>query len=217
MLRTVFLTTAALTLAVTTAFAAPTSSKLPNGAAVTTVEKGHVTVGSYRPHVPKGGKVIYDSIGSGYNSSNGWTISGPDSVIGEQIWAANQFTLTKKAKVTEVAAGVGYVTGSNSAQLAIYADASGLPGKMLWSADVSNLTTFGTSGTATADAKVKGVKLKANTPYWIAVQTDDNSSDTWDAWNLSNTADATLAENTGSGWVSYGSNAAGAVTIYGKK
>jgi hypothetical protein len=217
MLRTVFLSTAALALAVTAAHAAPTSSKLSNGAAVTTVTPGGVQAGGFHhKYVP--GTVIFDSIGSGgYNCCSGWTISGPSSAVGEQIWSADQITPTVTAKVKKIVAGVGYVTGNNAAELAIYSDASGVPGNLLWSGDVSNLPVFGSTGTVTVQAKVTGVKVKANKPFWVAVQTDSNSSNTWDAWNVSNTTNAPLAQNTGSGWTNYGSNAAGAVTIYGKK
>ncbi|HEX3667425.1 MAG TPA: hypothetical protein VHU23_19540 [Rhizomicrobium sp.] len=216
MLRTVFLSTAALTLVVTGALAAPTNSKLSNGASVTTIAPGHETGGFHHVRTPKA-TVIFDSIGSGgYNCCNGWTISGPSSAIGEQIWDAIQITPTGKGKVQTIAAGVGFVTGSNAAELAIYADSSGLPGKMLWSGDVSNLPVFGDSSTGTVGGKVKKVKLKPNTPIWVAVQTDSNSSDTWDAWNESETTNAILAGNDGAGWTSFGSNPAGAVTLYGK-
>jgi hypothetical protein len=214
MLRTVLFSTAAIAFAVTGAVAAPTNSKLPNGVAVTSVAGGHVTSFS-GTNAPKKG-VIFDSIGSGYNCCNGWTISGPSSQIGEQIWLATQVTPSGKGKVTSIAVGVGYVNGSNAAELAIYADASGIPGKMLWSGDVSNLPVFGTTSTATVGGKVKKVKLKANAPIWVAVQTDANSSNTWDAWDQSLTTNETLASNTGSGWVSDGTGAAGAMTIYGK-
>ncbi|HEY3778416.1 MAG TPA: hypothetical protein VGL35_10205 [Rhizomicrobium sp.] len=217
MLRTVFLSTASLALAVTAALAAPTSSTLSNGAAVTTVSGGYATGGFYHTHAPKGATVIFDSIGSGgYNCCNGWTIGGPSSVVG-QVWSADQITPTKKAKVTKIVVGVGYVTGSNAAELAIYSDASGVPGTMLWSGDVSNLPGFGSTGTMTVQATVTGVKVKANKPIWVAVQTDANSADTWDAWNDSNTTNAPLAQNSGSGWTNFGSNTAGAVTLYGKK
>ena len=217
MLRTAFLSTAALTFAVTTALAAPTSSSLSNGAAMTTVTGSHVTAGFRHAHAPAKKAVIFDSIGSGgYNCCSGWTISGPSSPIGEQIWSADQITPTASGKVTKLVVGVGFVTGNNAAQLAIYSDVSGLPGNMLWSGDLSNLPTFGTTGTTTESAKVTGVKIKANTPFWVSVQTDSNSSNTWDAWNVSNTTNATLAQNTGSGWTSFGSNPAGAMTVYGK-
>src|SRR5579871_4411731 len=141
MLRTVLLSTAALALAVTAAPAAPTSSKLSNGAAVTVVSRTNQINGYYR-YAPKKA-VIFDSIGSGgYNCCSGWTISGPSSQIGEQIWSADQITPTANGKITSVVAGVGYVTGNNSVELAIYADSSGVPGKMLWSADVSSLPVF---------------------------------------------------------------------------
>lgn len=215
MLRTVFLSTAALALAATAALAAPTSLMLSNGAAVTTVTRGQDTGVFYHAHVP--GTVIFDSIGAGgYNCCSGWTISGPSSQIGEQIWTAIQVTPTVSGKLKKVVAGVGYVNGSNAAELAIYKDASGVPGTMLWSGDVSNLPVFGSTGTTTVQAKVTGVKIRANKPFWVAVQTDANSSNTWDAWNESNTTSAPLAQNTGSGWTNFGSNPAGAVTLYGK-
>jgi hypothetical protein len=218
MLRTVFLSTATLALAVTAALAAPTSSMLSNGAAVTTVTRGYETGGFYRAHAPTGGTVIFDSIGAGgYNCCAGWTVSGPSSQIGEQIWSAIQITPTVSGRLKHVVAGVGYVTGSNAAELAIYSDANGVPGTMLWSADVSNLPVFGTTSTTTVKAKVgTRVKIRANKPFWVAVQTDSNSANTWDAWNESNTTDAPLAQNTGSGWTNFGSNPAGAVTLYGR-
>ena len=218
MLRTVLLSTAALALAVTAAPAAPKSSMLSNGAAMTTVTRDHVIGGFYQAHAPKKLTIIFDSIGTGgYNCCSGWTISGPSSPVGEQIWTADQITPTVNGKLQTLVAGVGYVTGNNSAQLAIYSDASGIPGTLLWSGDVSNLPAFGSTSTATVSAKIRPkVKITANTPYWVAVQTDSNSMNTWDAWNVSNTTNAPLAQNTGSGWTNFGSNAAGAFTLYGK-
>jgi len=216
MLRTVFLSTTTLALAVTAALAAPTSSMLSNGAAVTTVTRGYETGGSYHARAPIGGTVIFDSIGTGgYNCCSGWTVGGPSSVVG-QVWSAIQITPTVTAKVKHVVAGVGYVTGNNAAELAIYSDASGIPGTMLWSADASNLPVFGSTSTTTVKARVTGVRIKANKPFWVAVQTDTNSSNTWDAWNDSNTTNAPLAQNSGSGWTNFGSTTAGAVTLYGR-
>jgi len=217
MLRTVFLSTTTLALAITAALAAPTNSMLSNGAAVTTVTRGYDTGGFSHMRAPIGGTVLFDSIGSGgYNCCTGWTLSGPSSVIGEQIWAAIQITPSANAVVKHVAAGVGYVTGNNAAELAIYKDASGVPGTMVWSGDVSNLPVFGSTSTGTVVARVTGVRIKANKPFWVAIQTDTNSMNTWNAWNLSNTTNAPLAENTGTGWTNFGSNTAGAVTLYGR-
>jgi hypothetical protein len=171
---------------------------------VTSVAKQPFTGGFYHVHVPKGGTVIFDSIGSGgYDCCSGWTVSAAGSPIGAQYWPAIQITPTASGKLTLIEAGVGFVEGTNSAELAIYADSSGIPGKMLWSGDVDDLPTFGSTSTTTVDAKVKGVKIKANTPFWVAVQTDSNSSNTWDAWNQSETTNAPLAENDGSGWTNF--------------
>lgn len=216
MYKTLMLT-AAFGFAATAAFAAPTSSTLSNGVAVTTVARGHAASDFYHARAPKKATVIFDSIGTGYYCCEGYTISGPSSQIGEQIWVAEQVTPTKKGMVTTIDAGVGYVNGNNAAELAIYADASGVPGKMLWSGDVTNLPGFGTTSTTTVTANVKKVKIKANKPFWVAVQTDSNSSNTWDAWNLSNTTSAPIANNEGSGWSNLGEGTAGGVTVYGKK
>jgi hypothetical protein len=217
MLKNLLMLTAAFGLTATAALAAPTNGMLSNGAAVTTVTRAHGTGGFYHAHAPKGGTVVFDSIGTGgYNCCDGWTISGPTSPIGEQIWTAIQITPAVSGKLKQIVAGVGYVEGANSAELAIYSDASGLPGTMLWSKDVSGLPGFGTTSTTTVAAKVKKVSITANTPIWVAVQTDTNSSNTWDAWNESETTNAPLAQNTGSGWTNFGSNPAGAVTLYGK-
>jgi hypothetical protein len=216
MLRTVFLSTTTLALAITAALAAPTNSMLSNGAVVTTVTRGYETGGFYHARAPIGGTVIFDSIGTGgYNCCAGWTVGGPSSAVG-QVWSAIQITPTVSGKVKHVVAGVGYVTGNNAAELAIYRDASGVPGTMVWSADVSSLPVFGSTSTATVKARVTGVRIKANKPFWVAVQTDSNSSNTWDAWNDSNTTNAPLAQNSGSGWTNFGSTTAGAVTLYGR-
>jgi hypothetical protein len=219
MFKNLLMLTAAFGFTATAALAAaPTNVMLPNGAAETSVAKAHGTSGFYHAHAPKSA-VIFDSIGAGgYNCCSGWTISGPTSPIGEQIWTAIQITPTKNGAVKQIVAGIGFVTGTNSAELAVYSDASGVPGTMLWSGDVSDLPNFGSTSTTTVMSKVKPkVAFTANTPYWVAVQTDANSASTWDAWNESETTNAPLAQNDGAGWTNFGSNAAGAVTLYGKK
>lgn len=212
MLKTLMIT-AAFAITATAALGAPMLSK---DGTVTSVARQPFVGGFHYAHVPSGlNTVIFDSIGSGYNCCSGWTVSAAGSVIGTQYWPAIQITPTADGRLRLLVAGVGYVTGTNSAELAIYKDKNGIPGKMCWSGDVSNLPTFGATSTATVSAKVKGCRVKANKPFWVAVQTDANSSDTWDAWNQSNTTNAPLAENSGSGWTNYGSNPAGAVTVYG--
>ena len=211
MLKTLMITTA-FALTATAALGAPMLSR---DGRVTSAARLPLAGGVRHAHVPSLYSVVYDSIGSGYNCCSGWTISAVGSVIGAQFWPAIQITLPTNESLTQLDVGVGYVTGTNAVQLAIYKDKKGLPGKMCWSGDASNLPTFGSTSTATVSATVKKCKFKANKPFWVAVQTDANSSDTWDAWNVSNTTNAPLAENTGSGWTSSGTQAAGAVIVYG--
>ncbi|HEX9159627.1 MAG TPA: hypothetical protein VF835_05310 [Rhizomicrobium sp.] len=215
MIRTVLLSTAAVALTATAALASPTNSISSNGAAMTSGSRVQGTA-SHHVYSPPTATVIFDSIGTGYYCCEGYTVSAASSVIGTQYWPANQITPTSNGKVTSLKVGVGYVEGDNGAELAIYKDAAGIPGKLLWSGDVSSLPNFGSTSTVTATAKVTKVKIKANKPFWVAIQTDANSAQTWDAWNLSNTTTAPVAENSGSGWVNDGSGTAGGMTVYGK-
>lgn len=215
MIRTVLLSTAAMALTATAALASPTNSILSNGVAMTSGSRVQGTA-AHHVYSPKGSTVIFDSIGTGYYCCEGYTVSAASSVIGNQYWPANQITPTSGGKVTSLVVGVGYVEGDNGAELAIYKDAHGIPGKLLWSADVSGLPSFGSTSTVTASAAVTGVRLRANKPIWVAIQTDANSAQTWDAWNISNTTSAPIAENSGSGWTNEGSGTAGAMTVYGR-
>jgi hypothetical protein len=217
MIRTVLLSTAAVALTATAALASPTNSFLSSGAAMTSGSRVQGTA-AHHNNLPPRTTVIFDTIGTGYYCCEGWTVSGPSSAIGETFWSADQITPTSNGRVTKLVVGVGYVTGNNAAELAIYKDAAGVPGRMLWSGDVTSLPTFGASSTVTATAAVTGVRIRASKPFWVSVQTDSNSSNTWDAWNFSNTTTAPLAQynSVNNAWTNYGSTTAGAMTVYGR-
>lgn len=217
MIRTVLLSTAAVALTATAALASPTNSFLSNGAAMTSGSRVQGTA-AHHNYLPPHQTVIFDSIGTAYGCCSGWTVSGPSSVIGETIWSADQLTPTANGRVTKLVVGVGYVTGNNAAQLAIYKDAAGIPGRMLWSGDVTSLPTFGSTSTVTATAAVTGARIRASKPFWVSVQTDSGSSNTWDAWNDSNTSTAPLAQYTSAtgAWTNFGATTAGAMTVYGR-
>lgn len=134
----------------------------------------------------------------------GWTLAGPTSGIGEQIWLATPFTPTANVTATKLEAAAGWFGGTNSLVLSIAADSSGLPGTTLGSATVSNLFDFGTCCTLD-EAKLKpGVALTAGTQYWFVMSTDSSDEDFEGAWAINTTDDRenvyTLAVNTGSGW-----------------
>jgi hypothetical protein len=141
-------------------------------------------------------KTIYNNLGSAYPLGVYWcctggTISGPNSVIGDEFWDAAGFTPKADATVTKVKVAVGYVTGNvTHVIVTLSADNGGIPGKVLkkWKAD--NLPAFGSCCTVTTK-KNAGVKVKAGTLYWVTVQTE-NDSDIWAAWNLNDTDQVTL-------------------------
>jgi len=162
-------------------------------------------------------KTVYSNLGTGstvYNCCSGWTISGAGSIIGSDNWIGEAFTPAADATVVQIDLGVGYVTGSNSVEVAIASDNKGLPGRFLDTWNLANLPTFGTCCTLiTVRDGDEGIKVKANTQYWVVVKTGAKSADTWDAWNLDNSATGPLANNVGSGWKNQGTNQQGAFDV----
>jgi len=173
-------------------------------------------------HDPKA-KEIFSNVGVLYPKGlyfccYGNTISGTDSVIGAQYWVAEEFIPANDAKLTEIDVGVGYVTGTNQVTIDLYDDNGGAPGNLIKKNTVTGLGTFGACCTL-AVAKVKGVKVTAGTPYWVAVTTED-ANDTWDAWNFNSTNQIDpqpIAVNDGAGWVAAGGEVpAPSFAVYGK-
>ncbi len=153
---------------------------------------------------------FYDSIGSGgYNCCTGWTVS-DGSPIGTEYTPANQFVSLKSGAVHKVSVGYGYVTGTNGGTVILDKDCSNLPCGVvdktnICKGNVSNLPTFGSTSTTVVTIKCKkGKKLKKGANYWVYVQTPAN---TWNAWNLSNSALGGFVEGTNDVWGSYSSGA----------
>jgi hypothetical protein len=78
-----------------------------------------------------------------------------------------------------------------------------------------NLTGLPAFGTCCAldTVAVPPVPVIAGKQYWVIAI--PGASDTWDAWNWSNSAYGTLAENEGSGWFSEGYEPQGAFDVLG--
>jgi len=112
-----------------------------------------------------------DSEGA-YFCCYGDTISGPSSVLGAAYGIAEQFTLSKAASVSEIAAGVGWISSQdNSVVLTLYADnGSNEPGTVLATGTGTTSTEFGFCCGVTT-AKISKTSLKAGTPYWVAITT----------------------------------------------
>jgi hypothetical protein len=173
--------------------------------------------------VRRGVKLILSSLALDYAKGlyfpfYGATIGGPTSQVG-LVETAAAFTPAANVTVTEVDAGVGFVSGVNGVVMSIYSDAGGVPGSSLMDFDASGLPTFGTCcELATAKSK-KGVALTAGTQYWFVLSTDAKETTTWDAANAQTTDtvdDSLAASNEGSGWDAYSTNFLPAFALYGK-
>jgi len=132
----------------------------------------------------------------------GWTISGPSSQIGEQIWLAAPFTPSSKTTAKKVEVSAGWFLGTDSLVVGIAEDDGGVPGDMLASKLVNNVFEFGTCCTLTTAFFSKGVALDANTQYWVVMSTNSKDEDFGGAWAINTTDDRnyTFATNTGTGW-----------------
>jgi hypothetical protein len=156
---------------------------------------------------PKKLKTIYSNLGTGtdvYYDSNGWLILGKDAAFGEEVWIGFPFTPKASATATEVRTGLNYYSsGTNTFSVSLNADASGLPGKVLFSGTVKNVPTWPACCQLATIKSSKGAKLKKGTQYWVVVYTSDTTQTTsegvWD-WTY-NEAEGTQAYNINeAGW-----------------
>jgi hypothetical protein len=205
---------AALALASTSLFAQDNKVAPP----VTIVEGSPIIHKAEAP--PPGAKVLYSNLGTGsdvYYSSEGWTISGPDSVIGTQYAAALAYTPSADSTIEGAQVGVGYVTGADTVAVAIFSDENGAPGKPLKVWNPVNLPTFGTCCTLVTVKDAAGIKVAAGTQYWLVVGTDAASETSWDAWNFNyNQVSGTMSfYSTSNGSWSTQNTTLGAAAIYG--
>lgn len=171
-----------------------------------------ISAGSFSgPVVPRqfmhtqGMKVIADTFNSdpnnAYDCCSGWTVSATGSILGFQQYVAMPFTPDKNYSVKTITVAVGYVAGTNGATVSLNADAGGLPGAVIKKGALTGLPVFGTCCT-TVSMGAKGSAVTAGTQYWVVVQTDKKTADTWDAWNYNNVGmSGAFAFDPGTGWV----------------
>ena len=153
-----------------------------------------------------------------YNCCLGYTISGPDSIVGAQNWVANGFAPGFDATATLVAVGIGYAAGTNGVTLAITEDNKGVPGKTLRRWQVAGrLATFPGCCSLLRVHAQPGIPLKAGTQYWLVVRTGASTSDTWDVWNLAYESSkiGPVSSNDGSGWKAQGNGQLAAFMVRG--
>ncbi|HTT82025.1 MAG TPA: hypothetical protein VMF67_00940 [Rhizomicrobium sp.] len=170
MFKKILLSTAAIALIATAANARPNVMLSKDNRFVS------VMPGKASPvHTAKKGSYYWQTIATNpdgaYFCCYGSTLSGPSSFFGAAYGVAEQFVLSKAAKVGTLSAGVGYVSGDDSVTLTLYADnGSNEPGAMLAQGTGSTDTEFGECCGITT-AKISKTDLKANTPYWVAITT----------------------------------------------
>jgi len=175
-----------------TAFAASKNgiSTSHNGQVTATAKPSGTFFGG-GPIADIGETVIYNNLSNYplgvYWCCEGWTISGPNSPIGATYADGMPFTPAANGKVTKLVVAVGYVTGTNSVEISLNADANGLPGNVIGKFDVTGLPSFGSCCVTVSKGGGGGVSVTAGTQYWVVVQTDSKSADTWNAWNDNDT------------------------------
>ena len=166
--------------------------------------------------------VIFDNLATldplgVYMDGTGYTLAGPNSGFG-QIWLAAAFTPATSATLSEVQAAVGFVQGTKQAVLiSIYADASGVPGTLLWS-QRAKIPIFGDCCAVARAHDSAGLPLTAGTQYWVAVTTLADAPETFGAWafNVADQVDpGQTAVNMGSGWTASPSLPTVAFAVFG--
>jgi hypothetical protein len=174
MIRKTLLTTAALALVVTGAYAGPQVT-LSKDNRMVSVPAGHSA--GHGSLVPFAGSSSYSNFATKYPNGlyfccYGYTVSGPSSFLGAAYGAATQWTQAADADVTKLSSSVGYVSGDHTSTLTLYADSgSNSPGAKLGSGKGTSPEFFGgCCGVLTVKLK-KSVHLSAGQSYWIGVTT----------------------------------------------
>lgn len=159
---------------------------------------------------------FYNSVGSGYDSGVGWTIS-DGSPENEELTPANQIISLRSGTTKKISVGAGFEEGTNEATVYLDKDCKNVPcGKIyktnLCKGNVKNLPNFGSTSTTLVSIKCKA-KLVKGKPYWVYVAASKDNSLL--AWNLNATgATGGFVEGTNGVWGSYESNdAVGALEI----
>ncbi|HEY3637754.1 MAG TPA: choice-of-anchor R domain-containing protein [Rhizomicrobium sp.] len=197
---------------------------LSKGGQVTSVVSGS---GIYVPPPTHdaGATVIFSNIATKYPLGlyfccSGATVSGPNSELGFQSWPAMQFTPSADISVTEIDVAVQWLAGADEVDLDLYSDADGVPGTLLKSFKATDLVgNAGCCGFAVGKDK-QGIAITGGTPYWIAVTSDAQGTDTFANWMFNSTDQldkVPSAVNKGAGWVTNGGAVpAAAFAVYGK-
>jgi hypothetical protein len=193
MSKKMLLTLTVLVLASVTAFAASNDG-------VTLSRDGRMTIATKpgpatmrTPSSDAGLVKIFSNIGTAYPKGEYWcctgaTIFGPTAATGApEFWEAAAFTPKSNRTATKIEVAVGFVTGTNGLVLTVNEDASGVPGKVIKTYNLSNLPVFGSCCVLATKTDSTGIPVTKGTQYWIVLKTNKKESNTWAAWNLNDT------------------------------
>jgi hypothetical protein len=149
------------------------------------------------PAPPPGVKVLYSNLGpktDSYNEGQGWTIAGPQSVLGFDQAIAQPYTPSANSTIEGLQLGLGYVEGGNSFAVAVFTDEGGLPGKPIKVWNAQNAGVFGTCCTLVTLADKAGIPVTAGTQYWVVVGWDSSSETLYGVWDQTyNNSQGTVA------------------------
>jgi|HubBroStandDraft_6_1064221.scaffolds.fasta_scaffold177623_1 hypothetical protein len=159
--------------------------------------------------------------GDTYDDTQGYLVEGPTNpVTGDYQWIADPFTPKKNSTVTEIEIALAYEgDGTNNAEVALYSDVKGLPGKALESWNVKNLPAADTCCKLVKVTSKKGIKIKKGKQYWVLGLTDKASTTAYDGWDfVYNDAVGPIAfigTATNGVWTSYTAGPTQAFAVYG--
>jgi hypothetical protein len=140
--------------------------------------------------------VIFNNLGPGntFGSAAAWGVGGPTSSFGF-VSVGISFTPSVSLDLSQVLLPLELVSGTNSVEVSVYSDSTGLPGTALESWSVTGL-----GAAALQDlTDTSNLLLSAGTPYWVVAAA--GGSDTFAGWNFNNTTTGgILAGGNGSVW-----------------
>jgi hypothetical protein len=148
----------------------------------------HVTAS---PQEDPGLKVIYSNMSkyplATFFSVFGYTIAQGGSNFPFQTWYAVAFTPTASATVTKIEVAAGRLgSGTAGFEIALYDDASGVPGKVIKRLHVAHPLSYGQCCVLTAVTDGAGIPVSAGTRYWVALTTTTKDVDLY-GWNFNTT------------------------------
>jgi hypothetical protein len=221
MIKQALLSSAALVLASTVAFAG--TAHAPKGMIVTKSLHGKPIMGMISNHkairvvhgqhqpLPAGFGNLSDMPNAPFISWYSYYVYGANANSGYPFQIATPFTAPAKQRVTGVDVGLAaYYAGlyGYTGNVSIYDDAGGVPGEQMGKAGkiTAAETTWGPCCNLT-HAAVKKVKIKSGKQYWVVVQADDDSFMVWGLQDSDFVNPITVAFNfSGSGWTAETTN-----------